>query len=150
MSIKSTTLPALVLLLAAFLAPAAHGQSGNFYYSVNVNGMPCNYINVLHYLTDTLLIVISREDPLLRVRFAVGPNPTDDQLQISLSGNFEDAVSLYLVDLQGRRLRTLVEETDIYDQLVLNISTHDLPAGMYFLELKSHTARKVKTLIIQR
>jgi len=78
--------------------------------------------------------------------FKIFPNPSSGQVKISLNQNIGEELNVEIIDLNGRILKSFsLEKTS--NQVNLNLS--DLSSGVYFVNLKSQTARAVKKLIIK-
>jgi hypothetical protein len=79
----------------------------------------------------------------------VFPNPFVDTLNISLSGSggADGAVSVFVVDLLGRRIATVAEGIRAGEVRTLTWDAAQIPAGMYFAVIKDGSRRWVKPII---
>jgi|GEM_PF-1261675 len=80
------------------------------------------------------------EDRSLPSGFAlVGPfpNPFNSRTQFNLTLDRAGRVELALYDLTGRRAATLLDQVLAAGRYEISLAGHDLPAGLYFAELKS-------------
>ena len=83
--------------------------------------------------------------------FAVFPNPMDDVASIKINLQREANISLYLMSIDGRLSRTIVNDR-LLDQGLQQFDLHknDLLPGIYILKMQSSTGEtKVKKLVIQ-
>jgi hypothetical protein len=66
------------------------------------------------------------------------PNPFNPTTQISYSLNQRNSVSLKVFDIQGRLIRTLVNETKSPGKYSVTFNASDLSSGIYFYRLESN------------
>lgn len=86
------------------------------------------------------------------ITLKVYPNPFRERTVIYLDGNFQGALEIQIVDLLGRRVRTVSIPSlskglasipwDGKDQ-----SGNSLPSGMYFITAKSRTISKTVKIV---
>lgn len=82
--------------------------------------------------------------------FTFYPNPAHSDLNISFNQHETERVSLYIVDIQGKRAQTLMSEQTVpQGHQELNFSTAQLSPGIYFLHMEKDGQRTVKKLVIQ-
>ena len=103
-------------------------RGGVSYYSTNIalDGT----VNTANLLPETVL--------------SIYPNPTTDQVTISLSEEVEDEVSFQLISSPGQLLRQQVLRAGL-EQFDLS----GLPRGIYFLRFRSNGIQRTEKLIIQ-
>jgi hypothetical protein len=79
----------------------------------------------------------------------VFPNPFVDTLNISLSGSggADGAVSVFVVDLLGRRIATVAESIRAGEVVKVTWNAADMPAGMYFTVVDDGSRYTVKPVI---
>jgi len=75
------------------------------------------------------------------------PNPFSDQVTIRYSIPAESPVSLSLINIYGKEVRTLVSETRKGGSYTASFSADDLPAGYYMCRLTAGTMNKTIGLV---
>lgn len=83
----------------------------------------------------------------LDVAIQVFPNPVSDVLNIAFELKKETTLSLYLTDLQGRRIKTIVNQSFSLGRNELSVVVNDIAGGHYYLVLE--TASKRKAVAVQ-
>ena len=78
------------------------------------------------------------------------PNPADDFTSIQFKINNTNLVEINLKDSQGRTLKNILYEERTEGTHVIRINTIDLPAGIYFYQMKTGFFHETKKLIIAR
>ena len=64
------------------------------------------------------------------------PNPANDQISLQITGVTDDAFTLELVDASGRVVYArMLNQEDIIKKI--DIDTHEMPSGIYFLNISS-------------
>ncbi len=84
---------------------------------------------------------LSQYDPNGIQEFFISPNPTTDFLNIELVG-LDGEVELEVLDLNGKRLKTLKRNAENYTRTRVDLS--DLPAGVYMLNVVGSEFKRVK------
>jgi len=77
----------------------------------------------------------------------ISPQPIDQQINITFSLSESQAVQFALLDQTGRVVRQLADETFTAGTQQVSYTISDLPAGMYFLELKGEQQRGIYKVI---
>jgi uncharacterized protein (DUF1501 family) len=78
------------------------------------------------------------------------PNPADHFTTIQFKINNTNLVEIYLKDSQGRTLKNILYEERMEGTHVIKINTADLPAGIYYYQMKTGFFHETKKLIIAR
>ncbi len=76
------------------------------------------------------------------------PNPTNENVYISIQGIQSDKLEINVLDLNGKKLKTQTINTQhmmTHDSL---IELNDLSKGIYFIEVVTLENRQIKRLII--
>ena len=86
------------------------------------------------------------------LRLAVGPTPARDAIRVELSGFSGPTVALDLLDVQGRRVRTLVRSLSAGGSASLEIRTREgaepIRPGLYFLRARANGRSVVRRLTV--
>jgi len=77
----------------------------------------------------------------------ISPQPFDHQINIAFTLSEAQNIQLALLDQTGRVVRQLADETFTIGQQQVSYVVSDLPAGMYFLELRGEEQRKVYKVV---
>lgn len=76
----------------------------------------------------------------------IGPNPTTGRIQVHLPQQVEPAASYHLLDAMGTaRLQGLLHTPGQHD-----LDIGGLPAGLYFLEIRTASSTQVKRIVLDR
>ncbi|MDC0230477.1 T9SS type A sorting domain-containing protein [Aureispira] len=78
--------------------------------------------------------------------FQIIPNPNNGQFKLQLSGKLKEESLLSLYDVNGRIL--LNKKIPITEQIIWDITTDDLPAGIYFVRLVNSQQSKTRRVMI--
>ena len=65
------------------------------------------------------------------------PNPTNGELNINLNFTKNRTIRLDLVNMQGKVIKLLTEQTFVRGEHSLHYNLADLPTGVYMLRIKS-------------
>lgn len=111
-------------------------DGGNNVYidDININGMPVGLDEMILSGAQALTVV---------------PNPATDATQALFAIGTADPVTLDLLDVTGRELRTLKQGILATGEQRLDISLAGLNAGIYFLRLKSGGIQEVARFVVQ-
>ncbi|NMC37708.1 MAG: T9SS type A sorting domain-containing protein, partial [Bacteroidales bacterium] len=93
-----------------------------------------------YLLNDTLSITIENSE--LEENVSAYPNPFKERLNIIVTSNISDRVSIILTDLAGKRLMTSYHEITAGEN-VIEFETPKLGASMYFLSVRGTQIYKV-------
>jgi hypothetical protein len=86
-----------------------------------------------------------QEVELSRFGVFVGPIPTSDKLNITISNGYRGQVVLELLDMAGRRyLVNEISKTEEEIQLIMNLTG---PAGLYILRINTNNLTLHKKVI---
>ncbi|MCH2023553.1 MAG: T9SS type A sorting domain-containing protein [Saprospiraceae bacterium] len=80
--------------------------------------------------------------------FQVFPNPNDGQFKLQLSSKIEEESLLSLYDINGRVLFN--KRIPLSQQLIWDVSTPNLPTGIYFVRLVNSQQSKTRRVMILR
>jgi hypothetical protein len=87
------------------------------------------------------------ENPIRSELHAPFPNPASLELNIPFTLNADQPVQINLLDLEGRKIRTLVEKTHFMQgQQVFSTRLTGLQEGQYLIELKTRDANLIQQL----
>ena len=116
----------------SWYAPGFH----NFLLSISYNSYSGgNYMEVKFATgfipNDVAILNIELPD------FQVYPNPFKDELNINFSTRDKEVISVTLVDVTGREIRTIANKEYIAGKNQVNFTTSDFSKGIYFVRLKS-------------
>jgi len=78
------------------------------------------------------------------------PNPASDFTTIPFKINNTNLVDITLKDIQGRSLKNLLHEERQEGTHFISVDVSDLPAGIYFYQLKTGFFQETKKLIVTR
>ena len=89
------------------------------------------------------------EESLTPTSLVIYPNPliTSSTISFSLLGN--SYISMKLLDLAGRKMKTLLEENLEAGDHIVQLNRDQLTAGIYFLKVKMNDESSVLKIIIQ-
>jgi WD40 repeat protein len=78
------------------------------------------------------------------------PNPAGSIVQINFNLVETDLTKLYIVDLNGKIVKSIFNEVLVKGEHSLNLNLSDLPSGKYSYILETPTRKFTKSLIIER
>ena len=76
------------------------------------------------------------------------PNPFNPETRIEYSLPEESQVELKIYDIQGRHVRTLVNEHQDASKYTVNFNAKDLSSGIYFYRIRAGSFTKVKRMLL--
>jgi hypothetical protein len=85
-----------------------------------------------HGFQQKLIITAVEENLGDPVKVTIYPNPTSEMINIQFETATDKEISLFLLDAQGRLVKTEVIETSVLNKTV---NLQDLPAGVYYVRL---------------
>ncbi|MFO7721711.1 MAG: T9SS type A sorting domain-containing protein [Bacteroidales bacterium] len=85
---------------------------------------------------------MSEPDHHIMKRFEVYPNPAKDDLLITGRGTGNSPLHCYLVDIQGRVVKTF--DPNLFTESSVKLQIGDLPEGIYFLKIGEEAFRIIK------
>lgn len=98
-------------------------------------------------------VISGVEENFINNRFALEdcfPNPATDFTTIPFKINNTNLVDITLKDNQGRTLKTLLHEERTEGSHLIKVNVSDLPAGIYFYQLKTGFFKETRKLIVTR
>ena len=99
-----------------------------------------------HEVEDTTTTGINDLD-LLNIEFGIAPNPTHDNTVIQIDLEETTNVELALMNAQGVKLRQLVNDSLIASRHTFLVEMEALPAGIYFITLKTADGIMVRKVL---
>jgi hypothetical protein len=85
-----------------------------------------------HGFQQKLIITAIEENLEVPVKVTIYPNPASEIVKIQFESATDKEISLYLLDSQGRLVKTDKIEAASIDK---SVNLQDLPAGIYYLRL---------------
>ena len=82
------------------------------------------------------------------VPMTLSPNPTNGLLEIGFNLTQTEHLEIAIYNLNGRRLKTLLKETQNSGDHQLQVDVSDLPNGIYFVVLQSGLSKQVQKLVV--
>ncbi|MEI6433472.1 MAG: T9SS type A sorting domain-containing protein [Bacteroidota bacterium] len=79
----------------------------------------------------------------------VYPNPTTDWVNIHLAVSRSGNCTLRIIDNTGKTIDTLLDQWIESGAYNFEYNTRDLPAGNYFLFLKSPSGESIKGIVVR-
>jgi aminopeptidase N len=105
---------------------------------------PDNWIlRTVESTTLTTILGITSSTEALRVY----PNPSKGEVNIEFDNESKSAISLYINDLLGRKVQTLLNNEMAIGRHRI---TTELPPGIYFVSLENDSKRIVKKIIVEK
>jgi len=98
-------------------------------------------------------VISGVQENFINNRFALEdcfPNPASDFTTIQFKINNTNLVDITLKDSQGRTLKTLLYEERPEGSHIIKVNVSDLPAGIYFYQLKTGFFKETRKLIVTR
>jgi len=98
-------------------------------------------------------VISGVQENFINNRFALEdcfPNPATDFTTIQFKINNTNLVDITLKDSQGRTLKTLLHEERPEGSHIIKVNVSDLPAGIYFYQLKTGFFKETRKLIVTR
>lgn len=114
-----------------FVAAATHG-----------NGVFTANITSIHGVTGQEESSVATESQL-----RVFPNPCAETAQLNVRLHSSERLEVYLLDVQGKRVRTVLNEVRPAGEELVQLSLNGLPAGLYFVEVQRGNLRSVERLV---
>jgi hypothetical protein len=78
--------------------------------------------------------------------FNIYPNPANQIVTIKLKESNSSLLKVVLTDLQGREIKTVNVETDVFS---LQLSVNDVPAGIYFIKTETASGTAMRKLLVE-
>jgi hypothetical protein len=75
------------------------------------------------------------------------PNPFEDKISLNVAHSDKGNVSIEVMDLNGQKLFNLSKEVSLGNHDITIHEMESLPAGIYFVQVKSSTLNKVIKVI---
>ncbi len=97
--------------------------------------------------SDWLEVAEQTNKPLLQ-NIILAPNPSQTHTQLSYALKNGGEVRVTLFDASGRLINTLVNESKAAGKHTLRVTSQDLPAGVYFLQIETPDGVATKTMTI--
>ncbi len=87
--------------------------------------------------------------PLEETIFEVYPNPISQSAIVSFSLNEESPVVIQIMDVNGRSLKVIAQKDFSQGSHEATFNRESLPAGVYFLQLKTNEGVMMKNMVIE-
>ena len=117
-------------------------QSGHYYCIVNINGITSPQSNSIYVALTGI------DDAFIKSHFSVYPNPFTDKTNFNYSLNKSAMVNLKISDMEGRLIRTLVNEEQSTGEFSYQLNANNLSKGIYFYQFKAGNTSLNGKLII--
>ncbi|MBK6521626.1 MAG: T9SS type A sorting domain-containing protein [Sphingobacteriaceae bacterium] len=78
----------------------------------------------------------------------IGPNPTNDKIEVSIEHSFE-TINCSVTDMTGKIIFTLPKESISADKKSFSFSTKDLAPGIYILQVKLNETLVERPIVVQ-
>lgn len=130
-----------------------NSESGTDYYQRKSTGAWSSYYPFVYSIPASAIlgshVSTGRDESPIGLNFDVEvfPNPFVDTLSISLSGGADRVVSVFVMDLLGRRVATVAEEIQAGEAKTITWNATQFPSGMYFVVMENGSRRTVKPVI---
>jgi uncharacterized protein (DUF1501 family) len=98
-------------------------------------------------------VISGVQENFINARFTLEdcfPNPAIDFTTIKFRINTANLVDLTLINNQGRTVKTLLHEERAEGEHLVRANVGDLPAGIYFYQLKTSFITQTKKLVVTR
>lgn len=105
-------------------------QTGHYYCKVSINGSTSAQSNTI-YVGFTGL-----DEAYVKTDFEVYPNPANDKLFFRYTINKTDVVELKLMDIEGRCIKSILNDEQTAGEYKLETDINDLNKGMYFYQFR--------------
>ena len=92
-------------------------------------------------------IASSTNEPIPGVELSVFPNPASDVLTVSVITDRTDRMEMRLVSVDGREV--MRSDVQIAGSRILSVDVNNVPAGFYFLELRSDSGVLTQKVVIE-
>ena len=87
------------------------------------------------------------ENEIVKHEFSISPNPVNDHAVLSLNPAFSGSIEISIYNTSGVCLKSWQYYNDKSGQNEFHISLKEIPAGMYFLQVKSGNEMKTKKIV---
>lgn len=105
-------------------------QTGHYYCKVSINGSTSAQSNTI-YVGFTGL-----DEAYVKTDFEVYPNPANDKLFFRYTIDKTDVVELKLMDIEGRCIKSILNDEQTAGEYKLETDINDLNKGMYFYQFR--------------
>ncbi len=120
-------------------------SENNGYIEIHDNAPDCNSIEEVQYDCDSVFTTLQETNNF--ESFTISPNPLESTTLIAYTLNKKSPVFLQILDLSGREMVLLVNETQQQGEQQIIFNTSGLPAGIYFCVLKTNEKVQTKKII---
>jgi PKD repeat protein len=115
-------------------------KSGNYFVKIFNENRCSNVSDEMFYVYSESSLIVMAED-----EFQIMPNPFSGKINVYFSGKYSDLISWELIQLDGKVIKFKnIEQTSNNS---LQISTTDMPAGIYFLRINSINKKVTRKLV---
>ena len=124
-------------------------EDNNFWYPLNAPGQPISHLNAYYHVTSSRVGV----DDVNANGYGLGrayPNPaTGNELHIPIELGQSESVSVKIMDLSGRVVRTYSEDLMSAGEHTVTFDVSDLTNGMYIYELNAGDYTSSDRVVVQ-
>lgn len=118
-------------------------NTGYYYCMVTINGS-------VSYASNSIYVALTGiDDAYIKSHFNVYPNPFTDKTNFNYSLNKSALVNLKITDMEGRLIRTLVNEEQSTGEFSYQLNANNLSKGIYFYQFKAGNISLNGKLIIK-
>jgi hypothetical protein len=135
-----------------------HDQHIYYKTSIEYLGTPGAY--GIAYIDDNFDIYFDRIDwtgvaehapvDFFSQRVSLTPNPSSNQVNLSITLNTEGTITISMFDVAGRLLKKLMDETQPAGTHTLTLDTQNLTAGTYFIRIETKDGITTKKMTLVR
>lgn len=115
-------------------------KSGIYFVKVFNENRCSNVSDEMFYVYSESSLIVKAKD-----EFQVMPNPFSDRINVYFSGKYSDLISWELIQLDGKVIK--LKNIGRTSNNSLQISTTDIPAGVYFLRINSINQKATQKLV---
>lgn len=125
--------------------------------NLNINAISAPYFfggTILYCCTDSgvlcRILSVGIEENTLKQNIHIYPNPISNRANISikLSGQFVGDISIFILNNQGQKVDDIGMEKTTSNEFNINWNKGNLPAGVYYLVIKTQKETRSEKLII--
>lgn len=128
------------------------GLSASTKYQVRIRAV-CDQLNGTSSAWSTKQFITLPQKPITAAddsisSFELYPNPNDGHVYLYLDLNDDEAITLNIYDMSGRLVYSASHLLNTGEQ-TLSLNLQDLPAGLYFADIKTIAEQVVRKLVIE-
>ncbi|MBP9925328.1 MAG: DUF1501 domain-containing protein [Cyclobacteriaceae bacterium] len=127
--------------------------NSDIFFKDFINGPKEDGVGSYEPLPLATQVISGVQENFINARFTLEdcfPNPATDFTTIKFRINTANLVDLTLINNQGRTVKTLLHEARSEGEHLVRANVADLPAGIYFYQLKTSFFTQTKKLVVTR